>query len=199
MVKNLYLVRHGQTQFNELQIIQGSCDAKLTALGLKQAKQAGLYLEQSGIKFAQVFCSQALRARQTLETMLPGQAYTYLAELKEWDFGMFEGENETLQSPEIYYNLPKDTYALFGGESYADFVRRIEKAITDIAKKATGNVLIVAHGCVNFAFYDLCPKKEGPKAEFSNCAIQVYRYEDKEFVYEKSIVPSKELVIEQIS
>lgn len=191
MVDRLYLVRHGQTQFNKLQIIQGSCDAKLTELGLTQAKQAGLYLQKQGISFSSIYCSQALRARQTLETMLPNQSYTYLASLKEWDFGLFEGECETLQSPEIFHKLPQDTYALFGGESYSDFVERVQKAITEIAEQASGNVLIVAHGCVNFAFYEQCQHKEGKNVEFVNCAMQVYRYTEHRFIYEQTVVPSK--------
>lgn len=196
MVKRLYLVRHGQTQFNALKIVQGSCDAKLTPLGLQQAAQAGLYLQRTGITFSEVFCSQALRARQTLETMLPEQTYTYLATLKEWDFGLFEGENEVLQDPRIFHNLPKDIYALFDGESYNDFANRIKSTIDKIVMDAMGNILIVAHGCVNFAFYDLCQRKEDTKVVFSNCAIQVYRCEGNDYIYERSIVPSEELMAE---
>ncbi|KXB42503.1 histidine phosphatase family protein [Amygdalobacter nucleatus] len=192
MVKHLYLVRHGQTQFNKLKIIQGSCDAKLTELGLKQAKQAGIYLKQQGIKFDKIYCSRALRARQTLETMID-QPYTYLTGLKEWDFGVFEGEGECLQDPKIFYRLPKDTYALFGGESYAEFEKRVLTTIAEIAKTEAENILIVAHGCVNLAFYQACQFKEGTNAEFLNCAIQVYRYENGNFIYERSIVPSREV------
>ena len=40
-MKKLYLVRHGQTLFNELHMTQGWCDSPLTELGRKQAKEAG--------------------------------------------------------------------------------------------------------------------------------------------------------------
>ena len=54
MVKKLYLVRHGETQFNKLDIIQGSCDSKLTAAGREQAAACGRLLKKEGIKFDSV-------------------------------------------------------------------------------------------------------------------------------------------------
>ncbi|EAE2865827.1 histidine phosphatase family protein, partial [Listeria monocytogenes] len=53
MKKTLYLIRHGQTLFNQRKKIQGFCDAPLTELGIKQAKIAGSYFKENNITFDQ--------------------------------------------------------------------------------------------------------------------------------------------------
>ncbi|CAJ1189625.1 hypothetical protein CPR19088_GLDEOEPO_02023 [Companilactobacillus paralimentarius] len=45
MVKTLYLMRHGQTLFNQLHLIQGACDSPLTSEGIESAKKASAYLK----------------------------------------------------------------------------------------------------------------------------------------------------------
>ena len=50
-MKDLYLMRHGQTFFNQEGLVQGTCDSPLTELGQDQARQAGAYLKERGIRF----------------------------------------------------------------------------------------------------------------------------------------------------
>lgn len=193
MVKKLYLVRHGETQFNKLDIIQGSCDSKLTAAGREQAVACGRLLKKEGIKFDRIFCSIALRARETL-SYITDQEYTYLSQLKEWDFGLFEGEGQCLQRPEVFNNLSPDFYAQFGGESLTDFQKRIDVAIRDILTDTGDNFLVVAHGCVNWAFFEMAVKPDNaPPVKFTNCAVQVYRQEGEQFIYERTLDPLSEL------
>lgn len=67
MVKTLYIVRHGQTFFNFHHKTQGSCDSRLTALGIRQAKAAGDYFKKQNIHFDAAYCSTQERASDTLE------------------------------------------------------------------------------------------------------------------------------------
>lgn len=67
MKKTLYLMRHGQTLFNQRKKIQGFCDAPLTDLGIKQAKIAGSYFKENNITFDQAYSSTSERASDTLE------------------------------------------------------------------------------------------------------------------------------------
>lgn len=67
MKKTLYLMRHGQTLFNQRKKIQGFCDAPLTDLGIKQAKIAGSYFKENNITFDQAYSSTSERACDTLE------------------------------------------------------------------------------------------------------------------------------------
>ena len=55
MKKTLYLMRHGQTIFNQLHNIQGWCDSPLTPLGIAQAKHAAHYFADNQITFDHVY------------------------------------------------------------------------------------------------------------------------------------------------
>ena len=97
-MKRLYLVRHGQTIFNQERRIQGWCDSPLTPLGIYQAKHAAMYFQQHDIHFDHAYCSTSERTSDTLEniTDLP---YTRLKGLKEFHFGKLEGESMRLIPP----------------------------------------------------------------------------------------------------
>ena len=56
-MKTFYLMRHGQTRFNEQGRIQGACDSPLTDLGKEQAQAARSYFEEKGIRFDKVYSS----------------------------------------------------------------------------------------------------------------------------------------------
>ena len=70
MVKIVYLMRHGQTLFNELKKVQGWCDSPLTELGKEQARQARQYFQSQGIQFGQAYASTQERACDTLEIII---------------------------------------------------------------------------------------------------------------------------------
>ena len=65
----IYLVRHGQTLFNEKDMVQGVCDSPLTKLGQKQAQNVASHLRQ--VAFTQWFSSPSLRAVDTGEAINP--------------------------------------------------------------------------------------------------------------------------------
>lgn len=90
MGKKLYLVRHGETQFNVEHRVQGWCDSPLTARGREQARTVGGYFEERGIAFDHAYCSTSERASDTLELMT-SMPYTRLRGLKEMNFGKLEG------------------------------------------------------------------------------------------------------------
>jgi len=67
MKKQLYLMRHGETLFNQLGKIQGACDSPLTNKGKKQAKQAATFFQENQIHFDHYYSSTQERACDTLE------------------------------------------------------------------------------------------------------------------------------------
>lgn len=83
MSKILYLMRHGQTMFNLRGKVQGASDSPLTKLGISQAKQAGHYFKHNHITFDEAYSSSSERACDTLENVLPDQAYQRNKGLKE--------------------------------------------------------------------------------------------------------------------
>lgn len=84
MTINLYLVRHGQTLFNQQHRMQGSSDSALTQLGIKQVETLRDYFEKNNIVFDKAYCSTQERASDTLEIITgPEMEYTRLKDLKE--------------------------------------------------------------------------------------------------------------------
>ena len=88
-------MRHGETLFNVRRKIQGWCDSPLTPNGIEQAKKAKERLK--AIKFDHYYCSTSERCSDTLEIVTDNQvSYVRLKQLKERNFGLFEGESEDL-------------------------------------------------------------------------------------------------------
>ena len=63
--RNLILVRHGQSEWNEQNLFTGWKDPGLTELGIKEAKNAGSLISDKGIQFNEMFTSMLVRAQDT--------------------------------------------------------------------------------------------------------------------------------------
>lgn len=141
MTQFLYLMRHGETLFNQLHKIQGWCDSPLTEKGIRQAQLAGRYFKEQGIAFDTAYASTSERACDTLElvTDLP---YQRVKGLKEWHFGRFEGEPEFLNPPLPY----RDFFVAYGGEGMSALQQRMKETIQQLMDQSGESVLMVSHG-----------------------------------------------------
>ncbi len=180
MKKTLYLMRHGQTLFNVRRKIQGACDSPLTKLGIEQAKIAGKYFEENKITFDHAYASTSERACDTLE-LVTNLDYKRLKGLKEWDFGVFEGESEDLNPP----GDPKrgsygEFFMKFGGEEDLQVQERMYQTLKDIMEKDEHHsVLAVGHGGAIFMFLKRWEDLSQRAAiKFSNCCILKFEYDD---------------------
>ncbi len=178
MAKILYLMRHGQTEFNVRRKIQGWCDSPLTALGIKQAQLAADYFDT--IELDSLYCSTSERACDTAEIVTRNRmAYTRLKGLKEMNFGVYEGESEDLHPS---YAM-RDTYYLqFGGESKQQLRERMLTTCRGIMEQANHNsVLAVSHAgaCKQFLslWHDIALVSNG----IPNCCIFKYKFENQTF------------------
>ena len=90
---NLYLVRHGETEWNVKNIIQGQSNSNLTEKGIEQAKKTGDELKD--IKFDAIFSSDSTRAYNTAEIIKLDRELVIETShlLRERNFGKFEGKN----------------------------------------------------------------------------------------------------------
>ncbi|MGL5295684.1 MAG: histidine phosphatase family protein [Culicoidibacterales bacterium] len=184
MKKTLYLMRHGQTRFNMMKKVQGSCDSPLTETGIAQAHIAKKYFETQAISFDAAYCSTQERASDTLEiiTDLP---YTRLKALKEWDFGLFEGESEAL-NPKHTPGVPHfdDFFVAYDGEHFETVQTRMETAMQTIMQQDNHDtVLAVSHAGACYSFYLKRNTREELPGQFPNCCILKYEYEDGEFTF----------------
>ena len=181
MMKNLYLMRHGQTLFNVQQKIQGWCDSPLTELGKQQALKVASYFKKKGICFDHAYCSTSERCSDTLE-LIVDLPYQRLKGLKEMCYGTLEGESERLNR----HLTPKDCetfYLQYQGESSNTVMERMTKTLKSVMDKCDHHqVLAVSHGaaCFNFLRGIQNPMEELKKG-FGNCCVFVYGYENQQF------------------
>lgn len=154
-VKNLFLVRHAQTDYNLEDRIGG--DADLTSKGFGQAKALGQFFAERKISY--IFTSMKLRTRRTAEAIAELQKNCRIIALKEFDEinagvceGMTYAEIER-QMPEVFRlrEANKYDYAYPEGESYAKMRARIEDGIKKsfFLNRSSDNILIVGHQAVN--------------------------------------------------
>jgi broad specificity phosphatase PhoE len=151
---DLWLVRHGQTDWNLTGRWQGQApDAPgLNETGMAQARAIGAQL--AGIRFSAVYSSDLLRARQTAELLAEplGLRGTLEPRLREINLGLWEGllstEIETRYPRELEERRRDPWYARAPeGESPHEVAERVLAAVEEIAQKYPRDpVLIVAHG-----------------------------------------------------
>lgn len=181
MKKTLYLMRHGQTLFNVRRKIQGWCDAPLTELGQKQAHIAGEYFIKNHIVFDHAYSSTSERACDTLEIVTRYQMpYTRVKGLKEWNFGIFEGESEDLNPPLPY----GDFFKQYGGEGEMELRQRLADTLLEIMQKEDHQVVLaLSHGasCRAFMRYWAKNQKVDQKERLGNCCILKFEFENNEF------------------
>ncbi|MDR0297462.1 MAG: histidine phosphatase family protein [Streptococcaceae bacterium] len=182
-MKTLYLMRHGETRFNQLHKIQGACDSPLTEKGRRQAQIARTYFVSQQIQFGAAYSSTQERASDTLEIVAPNRAYTRLKSLKEWDFGRFEAESEDLNPKAVPYG---DFFAAFGGERQAQVEARMLSALTETLKQTDATtVLAVSHGGA-LACFTRATGNQMP-TNLKNCCILKFSFDETQFVLEDVI------------
>ncbi len=87
----LFIVRHGETEWNTQKKLQGSSDSPLTEKGIEQAKESAAYFKNT--KFAAIFSSDLLRASRTAEfiALEHNLLVKTTALMRERNFGKYEG------------------------------------------------------------------------------------------------------------
>ena len=177
-MRQLYMMRHGQTLFNLNHMIQGWCDSPLTETGIAQAKIAGAWFASQGIVFDHAYCSTAERASDTLE-LVTAMPYERIKGLREMYFGHYEGQSEALNPPLPYGDFFK-RYA--GGESQQETEARMVQTVTALMDRpGHESVLMVSHGgaLANFArHYDAHASAQAHyRAGIKNCSVFHYEYD----------------------
>ncbi|QIL82626.1 histidine phosphatase family protein [Diaphorobacter sp. HDW4A] len=152
-VLDIYLVRHGQTNWNLEKKLQGATDNALNETGTKQANELGQKL--AGVKFDQIYSSGLRRAKDTAAAFAGSAKVTPMPELNERSFGKFEGIYEDERSAAEFAEFGKRVTvlddSLDGGESLQSQATRVQTAVNSIRQQhgKGGNIAIVAHGGVN--------------------------------------------------
>lgn len=182
-MKRLYILRHGQTEYNINSITQGRVDSPLTEVGIAQAKKAKKYFEDNNIKFDKVYCSPLGRTRQTCKIVTDIKPVIDDG-LIEMSFGQIDGKSWDLS---FNYN---DDYTSIGGESVAIAGQRMYKALKEIMDKDGDRILVVSHGSVTRSFYYKVIGKYIKEFRVPNCGIMVLDYDGDKFIFKEVINPN---------
>lgn len=180
----IYLIRHGETDYNAGGRFQGHHDVPLNARGRHQA--ALLAGRLAAIKPAALYCSDLGRAQETARCLLPELAAMVDVRLREIDTGALTG----LTLAEAESRFP-DWWRLYrqdsantpfpGGEAAAGLQRRVVAAITQIAARhPSERVAVVSHGgavaaCI-CAVLDLDLSRRN-RLRLHNCSLSVVEWQ----------------------
>lgn len=165
----IILIRHGETRSNRERRFLGLTDEPLT--GESREKLAG----RSYPPVEHLFSSPLLRCRQTAEIIYPGQSVSLIYDLREMDFGLFEGRTNDEMCEEPFYRewLAAGRADFPGGETMENFRSRCLRAFRETVARldADSTAAFVVHGGVIMAlmsnlgegeFYDfLCGNGAG--------------------------------------
>ncbi len=144
----ILLVRHGATAGNRQRKYIGRTDEPLSPSGIRQAKAAGtLY----GFPF--VYVTPLIRTRQTADLLFTGAKQIVLEDLREMDFGDFEGKSSAQMETDTAYRSWVEGGCLSpcpGGESREEFSRRVsscfEAAVLSGIAEGLDRLVFVIHG-----------------------------------------------------
>ncbi len=184
----LFLVRHGQSVWNDEKRIQGQQDIPLGDEGRKQAIALGGRLK--GRQFQACFSSPLKRATETAELILKASGNSIpiitLPELMERNFGDWEGKS----IDDLQLLFPNDFSQWLAahqipappnGESMDELMKRVERGLDQILAVKEGNVLVVGHsGSIKAAiciFFRL-PLSSFVRMRIDNASLTILEIED---------------------
>lgn len=187
MIKELFIVRHGETNFNLEERAQGQIDSEsyLSAKGLEQVEELGKTLKSLNTPFDKIYSSDQRRARQTAEGIL-----NYLekvpieltADLRERGFGHLEGKTiyecgiKDYKGAELY-SLDQEGI-LADSESLTSIQKRIKNLINNILASPHEKIILVGHEWINSYISNMLLDEEHIFHAQDNTGIHYFKLND---------------------
>ena len=200
----LYIVRHGQTEWNVLEKFQGQLNSPLTPEGIEKVKETAKELKN--VNFEAGYTSQMGRTIATAEIILENNKYEQektsdqklklqkLPELNEIHFGEWQG----LTFKETFVKYPKEAHNYFydvknynakniKGEELKDGLERFLKGLEKIREEQkSGNILIVTHGTVLELFFNHIQNREADDLDerklIGNGRYKIFTFENEKYI-----------------
>ena len=198
-VLKLYIVRHGETEWNVIKRFQGQLNTPLTEKGMEKLRETGKKLEN--VLFDEVYTSELGRTVASAEIILnENRGYRNkklelkkLAELNEVYFGVWQGltyEEVFLKYPEeannYFYNVKNYKAENVEAENLKDALERFLKGINKILNRhKSGNILVVTHGTVFEMFMNYVANDSifdiDERTLMGNGDYKIFSYKDGKF------------------
>lgn len=179
----IYIVRHGQTELNSRNVLQGRSDYPLNEKGEEQAREAAELLKD--IHFDRVYSSPLIRAVQTAKIIAPYAEPQIDGRLTEMDYGQYEGMTFSEFPPEVitffrdFINNP----APEGMEQLYSVVERAGSFLEDCCRTYK-NILVSTHAIAMKGILEyLTPESRGSywSKHIGNCAVYTVDYKGGSF------------------
>lgn len=190
ITKQLYIIRHGQTDYNLQGIVQGSgVDSSLNHTGRKQA--AAFYEAYHHLPFQRIYTSALKRTHETVQPFMRHNIpHTQLGGLNEINWGRHEGMQPTPDEKAYYYSVISSwrsgavDRAVDQGESPVAVQQRQAVALEKILADPEELALICMHGRAMRIFLCLMldiPLKEMDTFEHTNLCLYVLEHNSNTF------------------
>ncbi len=159
----IYLVRHGETDWNKQMLIQGTTDNPLNETGRRQAETINAFFEKKQIDI--VVSSSLIRARETAYIATNTKPDIIDDRFIEREFGFFEGKNVS-----TFYEID-DKSTIENFEQDQSITERVIQGLTEYAK-LDATIAIFAHSHVLKAALGVVePNLYNFSSKIKNCAI----------------------------
>lgn len=189
----LYLVRHGETEWNKVKRMQGQTDTDLAQEGIQMAKECGEKMKHLPIDL--VISSPLKRAYQTAQLIIADREIPIFTDdrIKEISFGDYEGERilESKVIPadfkQIFYESPMQMVTPPNGESFSDVLLRTKAFLEDLIQTPEyqdKHILISSHGVASRCLLNhFCEDKSDiwHGCVPPNCSVSTVTYENGVF------------------
>ena len=170
----IYLIRHGQTDWNLQNRYMGLTDRPLSPLGVATARAAAKTAPDPEL----IFRSPLLRCAQTADIMFPNRDKTVVEDLHECDFGVFEGRSADEMEADPAYRRWVDSGCsedIPGGETISGFHSRVCTALENTlrAHSSAASIAFVVHGGVIMSLLHRFNVEPHPFYDYKidNCAV----------------------------
>lgn len=148
----IILIRHGETEWNSQQRMQGHSNSDLSSVGQAQIQALGEWMKN--VPFDHIYSSDSLRAKQTAEAITQFSEHELKIDLRlrEKNLGVFEGltsEEARERHPEVFrlFKTAGSKYVIDEGESTQQLQDRALEIVNEIRiKHPEERVLLVTHG-----------------------------------------------------
>ena len=173
----IYIIRHGQTEKNRTNVLQGRSDIPLNDSGRQQAEEVRNRVIKAGIHFDLVYTSPLIRAVQTAAIIAEGIPQLKDDRLIEMDYGPYEGMDLADPAPEVleFFRDFVHNPAPNGMEPLQAIVVRLGSFLEEIREEAAEkNILISTHAiAMKGALEYLTPDSGGSywSKFIGNCAV----------------------------
>ena len=171
----IYIIRHGKTDLNQANVLQGRSDHPLNEEGIIEARRAAEKFK--GISFSYVFSSPLQRALQTAKIIVPDLEPIKDDRLIEMDYGPYEGSDLRKPDPELlrFFSDFVNEKTPEGMEELSHIVERTGDFLKEI-QNLKGNILVSTHAiAMKGLLENLTPDSKGSywSKHIGNCAVYV--------------------------